>query len=116
MQYSCSLTYVKIIHKAKITLYIPNFKIYGKLLRVVIELSVQRTVQMIGYVFFLKGMVLASMFNPWYGVLTILGGLLMGFGHSIGAQKSRTLYFVSFLFLFVLITGAYLIGITIILD
>jgi hypothetical protein len=87
-----------------------------KSLRVVRELIVQRMVQMFGFLFFLGGMVLASLIHPWFGVLTILGGMLMGFDYSNVLQKSRALYFGSFLFLFVLMTGAYLIGVSIILD
>lgn len=73
-------------------------------------------VPVFGFLFLLAGMLLASLYHPWFGILTILGGLLMGFGTNMGEQKSKVLYYGSFLFLFVLFTTTYLIGINIIID
>ncbi|CAH2714105.1 hypothetical protein BACCIP111895_01259 [Neobacillus rhizosphaerae] len=76
----------------------------------------QQLVPKIGFLLFLSGIWLGSMVHPGLGILSIFGGLLIGFGYSNEPPKSRALYYGSFFFLFVLFTGTYLFMITIILD
>ena len=62
---------------------------------------------------FMTGIWMGSMINPLFGLITILGGLLLGFSHSFknGAvmnKKSKILLFASFVFLLILMSLAYM--------
>ena len=62
---------------------------------------------------FMSGIWMGSMFDPLFGLITILGGLLLGFSHSFknGAvmnKKSKILLFASFVFLLILMSLAYM--------
>ena len=62
---------------------------------------------------FMTGIWMGSMVDPLFGLITILGGLLLGFSYSFknGAvmnKKSKTFLFASFVFLLILMSLAYL--------
>jgi hypothetical protein len=62
---------------------------------------------------FMIGIWMGSMIDPLFGLITILGGLLLGFSHSIKNgtvmnKKSKVLFFASFVFLLSLMSLAYL--------
>jgi hypothetical protein len=79
-------------------------------------LKLQKIIPLTGYVLFIAGILMASLIHPTIGIATIFGGLLIGMGYENGKQKSRILYYGSFLFLLVLFSVTYLLMIKFLID
>lgn len=75
-----------------------------------------------GYVLFFAGMLMGTMIHPTFGILTIFGGLFVGFDADVlnnrNEQRKHTkaLFYGSYMFLFVSMSSTYLVMIHLLFD